>query len=344
MLALRSVSKDDIEDLYQLSGKVHFINLPHDKAIISEKLDKSVECFTSPSTELDENYYFFVLEDLEKRKVIGVSMIHAQHGTEREPHFFLKVAHEHKYSQTINTGFVHGTLKLGLDTNGPTEIGGLVVDPDYRGHPDKLGKQISFVRFLYMAMYPKRFRKVIHSELMPPLDADGNSPLWEALGRRFMNMNYSQADVLSRSNKEFILSLFPSENIYMTLLAPEVRESIGKVGKDTLPVKNMLEKIGFKYMNEVDPFDGGPHYRARLQDITPVKKFLKLRLVSEEEIGSGKNEELIISFPHEKYHFFALKIEARVDREKMLISIKNEFCDKFNLNADSQIFSIPFKI
>lgn len=261
MFILRSVTLDDLEDLYELSGKVLFINLPHDRDLIKNKIKLSVKAFKNPDKEFAKNYYIFALEDTKKNKVIGVSMIHAQHGTKKEPHFYLKVGQEQHFSKTINTGFTHGTLKLGLDYDGPTEIGGLVVTPEYRGNPDKLGKQISFVRFLYMGMYPQRFKPVVHSELMPPFDSEGNSPLWEALGRRFMNMDYNEADILSRNNKEFILSLFPSQNIYMTLLPMEARNAIGKVGADTLGVKKMLEDIGFQYTEEVDPFDGSTSCR-----------------------------------------------------------------------------------
>jgi arginine N-succinyltransferase len=34
----------------------------------------------------------------------------------------------------------------------------------------------------------------------------------------------------------------------------------------------MLKKIGFEYKNQVDPFDGGPHLWANVEDILPVKK------------------------------------------------------------------------
>lgn len=338
MFALRSVSLNDLNDLYELSGKVLFINLPHDKAIIEKKIKRSIECFNSPSSDLSENYYFFVLEDISKKKVIGVSMIHAQHGTEKEPHFFLRVASEHKYSQTINTGFVHGTLRLGLDTNGPTEIGGLVVSPDYRGNDQKLGKQISFVRFLYMGMNKNRFKDTVHSELMPPLDANGNSPLWEAIGRRFMNMNYDEADVLSRSNKEFILSLYPSDNIYMTLLPYEARNAIGKVGNDTLPVKNMLEKIGFQYTSEVDPFDGGPHYRCKLTDIKPIKNFIskKIDLDAKEEPALN----YLISFKKGDIPFYAIKTKLAFSENG--ISLPHEIVQKFNLDENTEIVGIPF--
>src|SRR5690606_11836023 len=103
--------------------------------------------------------------------------------------------------------------------------------------------------------------------------------LWEAIGRRFLNMEYHDADLLSRENREFILNLFPSDTIYGTLLPPEARNAIGKVGPETEPVKRMLESIGFCYTQEVDPFDGGPHYRARLKDITLVRDMIAGEIV-----------------------------------------------------------------
>lgn len=310
MFILRNAKLSDLDDLYELSGKVLFINLPHDKEIIESKIKASLKSFHNPSKDFARNYYIFVLEDTDVNRVIGVSMIHAQHGTEEEPHFYLKVSHENKYSSTINTGFVHGTLKLGLETDGPTEIGGLVVDPEYRGHSEKLGKQISFIRFLYMGLYPERFKSEIHSELMPPFDAFGKSPLWEAIGRRFMNMDYNEADLLSRSNKEFILSLFPADNIYMTLLPLEARNAIGKVGKDTEPVKKMLESIGFDYINEVDPFDGGPHYRCKLKDIKPIKNMLHAKLSFQKEVN--EDQRFLITFKHPEHDFFSLYVKGHL--------------------------------
>jgi arginine N-succinyltransferase len=338
---LRSVDIDDLDDLFELSGKVLFLNLPHNKKVIEEKIKRSLTCFQNPGPDLSNNYYFFVLEDIEKKKVIGVSMIHAQHGTEKEPHFFLRVSSENKYSQSINTGFVHGTLKLGLDTNGPTEIGGLVVDPAYRGNPNKLGKQISFVRFLYMAVNPERFKSVIHSELMPPFDKDGNSPLWEAIGRRFMNMNYDEADKLSRNNKEFILSLFPSDNIYMSLLSPTARNAVGKVGDDTLPVKKMLESIGFEYMMEVDPFDGGPHYRCDLDKISLVRNKM-VGKIGEFQFDENNSLPVLLSFKHKKFPFFTIQTIVCFNSEKSEFSLPSEIMRKYNLCVGTELFAIRF--
>jgi arginine N-succinyltransferase len=341
MFVLRSVRAEDLKDLYRLSSHMVFINLPSDEEIISSKIESSMKSFKHPSKDLSKNYYLFVLENHQSGEILGVSMIHAQHGTDHEPHFYLTVGQEAKFSQTINTGFVHGTLKLGLDYNGPTEIGGLILDPNYRGHKDKLGKQLSFVRFLFMGMHPERFKPMVHSELMPPFDKHGNSPLWEAIGRRFMNMNYNEADVLSRNNKEFILSLFPSENIYQTLLPMEAREAIGKVGKETEPVKKMLESIGFKYTYEVDPFDGGPHYRCPLKDIKPIKEKMTGLLITNKSYDRDKAREVIISLEHPEYDFFALRTYLQIHGDGQ-VSLDPQLIKELNLKLPQKITAIPF--
>ena len=341
MFVLRAVQPKDLKDLFKLSNIMNFINLPADEELINSKIESSMRSFKNPGNDLSKNYYIFVLEDYEAGEILGVSMIHAQHGTENEPHFYLSVGQEAKFSQTINTGFVHGTLKLGLDTNGPTEIGGLILNPEYRGHKDKLGKQLSFVRFLFMGMQPERFKPMIHSELMPPFDKYGNSPLWEAIGRRFMNMNYQEADILSRSNKEFILSLFPSENIYQTLLPMEAREAIGKVGKETEPVKRMLESIGFRYTYEVDPFDGGPHFRCPLKDIKPVREKITGLLITNKSFQAEKAREVIISLEHPDHDFFAVRTLLQVHGDGQL-SLDPQLVKELNLKLPQKVTAIPF--
>lgn len=341
MYILRSVQPNDLKDLYKLSTNMVFINLPADEDMIRSKIDSSMKSFKNPSSDLSKNYYIFVLENFETGHILGVSMIHAQHGTENEPHFYMSVGQEAKFSQTINTGFVHGTLKLGLDTNGPTEIGGLILDPEHRGSKDKLGKQLSFVRFLFMATSPERFKPMIHSELLPPFDKHGNSPLWEAVGRRFLNMNYTEADLLSRNNKEFILSLFPSENIYQTLLPMEARESIGKVGKETEPVKKMLESIGFKYTYEVDPFDGGPHYRCPLKDIKPVKEKITGLLITNKSFDEEKAREVLISLEHPDHDFFAIRALLQVHGDGQL-SMDPQLMKDLNITLPQKVTAIPF--
>jgi arginine N-succinyltransferase len=264
------VRTTDLKDLHSLASQFHLLNLPADKKILAEKIERSVASFNGDLAK-EKAEYLFVVEDLEQEMVVGSSLIMAKHGNEDIPHTYFKLIRKNKFSENLGIGFIHQVLQFREDTDGPTEIGGLLIDRSYRRRPEKLGRQISMIRFLYMGMYSGDFEKRILCELTPPLGDGGRSEFWEALGRRFTGLPYQEADLLSQQNREFISSLFPEEDIYLALLDSKARLVLGRVGEETVPAQHLLESIGFKYLNEVDPFDGGPHYGVDLADISIVK-------------------------------------------------------------------------
>jgi arginine N-succinyltransferase len=198
-------------------------------------------------------------------------MVIAQYGRRDTPFISLEVKKEEKYSQMLDRHFEHKLLRLTFNYHGPTEIGGLIVLPEYRKVAERLGQLISYVRFLFIAMHRADFQDEVVAELLPPLEADGTSYLWEALGRHFTGLTYQEADKLSKKNKEFIRSLFPLVDIYAALLPTQAQEVIGVVGPQTKGVEKLLRRVGFRYANRVDPFDGGPEFRARTDEITLVQ-------------------------------------------------------------------------
>ncbi len=312
MILLREIQEGDLDSLAKFAQIPGFINLQDDRDFLREKIGRSVSSFNDQLPNKFDGKYIFVAEELETRRVLGTSMIAAQHGTTDSPHFYFEVSSEEKFSETINTGFIHGTLKLKYDTNGPSEIGGLVLDPDYRNSDARVGRQISFVRFLFVGLNRARFKRKILAELLPPLNKKGQSPLWEAIGRRFTNMDYWEADQLCQKNKEFIFSLFPTGKIYTTFLPAEARNAIGKVGKDTEPVMHMLRKIGFAYKNQVDPFDGGPHLWANIDEILPVKKLAQYTVLPDSGLTTGDQRDAGLLCPAQQKpgQFRAVAIQA----------------------------------
>jgi arginine N-succinyltransferase len=267
---LRGARRDDVKGLVDLASQFSLLNLPADKKILGDKVERSIASFGGELTKREAEYVF-VVEDLEAEAIVGSSLILAKHGTEDVPHYFFKLIKENRFSEDLGIGFIHQILQFKEDTNGPSEIGGLLVDRAYRRRPEKLGKQVSLVRFLYMGMAQNEFEKRVLCELTPPLTDGGRSEFWEALGRRFTGLPYQEADMISQGNKEFIGSLFPKEDIYLCLLDSKARLVMGRVGVETRPAQHLLESIGFEYLHEVDPFDGGPHYGADVANISIVK-------------------------------------------------------------------------
>lgn len=285
MILIREVQVKDLDALEHFAQIPGMYNLPSDRDQLKEKIARSQQSFSLFHEDREENKFVFIADDLEGGNAVGTSMIASKHGTERSPHFYFEVDKEERFSKTINTGFIHGTLELKFDVDGPSELGGLVIDPEFRKAEEKIGRQISFVRFLFLAMNRGLFESKLIAELLPPLNRKGLSPLWEAIGRRFTNMDYWEADDLCQKSKEFIFSLFPAGRIYTTFLSAEARNAIGRVGRDTEPVAHMLKKIGFEYTNQVDPFDGGPHLWAEVERIVPVKKCANYEYVPDRGLG-----------------------------------------------------------
>jgi arginine N-succinyltransferase len=283
---IREATPPDLDQLTAVARHLDTINLPNDPAILARILDASRRSFDG-ELPVFEREYIFVLEDTAARKLVGTSIIHAQHGTRRAPHIFFEVFADERYSATLDRHFVHQCLRIGYNYNGPTEIGGLILLPEYRGRPEALGKLLSYVRFLYIGLHRDRFRDEVLSELLPPLEPDGRSLLWECLGRHFTGLSYQEADRLSKDNKEFIRSLFPEGAMYTALMPREVREVIGIVGPQTRGVEKMLRAIGFSYAERIDPFDGGPHFTARTDEVTLVRATRRARVIAG-EAAEGK--------------------------------------------------------
>lgn len=267
---VRAATRRDAEGLQRLARHLNSVNLPDNSDAIAELVDISERSFEGSITEPLRRQYVLVVEDLARSEVVGTSMVLARLGSREAPYIYFDVRREEKYSATLDKHFAHTVLSTTYSYDGPTELGGLVVDPRYRGRPERVGLLASYARFLLVATRRSDFRDELLAELLPPFEPDGSSLLWEAVGRRFTGLSYQHADKLSSSNKDFIRDLFPAR-IYATLLAPEAQGVIGQVGPATLGVAKMLTRLGFQYAERVDPFDGGPHYLATTEEVPLVR-------------------------------------------------------------------------
>src|SRR5450631_2511584 len=215
---IRGAGPADEEQLLAVAQHLNTVNLPAERSAIRTILDVSQRSFTGAIKDPKRREYVFVLVDLEHERIVGTSMIIAQLGRRDAPYIYLDVIDEERYSATLDRHFKHTTLSIGYSYNGPTEIGGLILLPEYRKVPERLGLFISYVRFMFLKIHRDLFRDEVLAELLPPLEPDGTSHLWNALGRHFTDLTYAEADRLSKKNKEFIRSLFPEAPIYATLM------------------------------------------------------------------------------------------------------------------------------
>lgn len=353
MYLIRRVEVRDLDILLKLAKMVHFINLPADKEIVAEKIDRSLASFravqedqaldvraTDRSAVGSSPLFMFVLEDDTTGNCLGTSMIVARMGGPGHPNISFELHKRHFFSEDLQQGTSHTIAELMLDESGPSEIGGLILGPSYRGHPGKLGKQLSMIRFHFMGLHRKVFADRVLAEMMAPITADGQNTLWEYLGRRFINLPYTEADKFCQRSREFMISLLPREPIYLSLLAPEARKLVGQVGPDTVPARKMLEDLGFKYTNRVDPFDGGPHLEALTDQIPLVRETRRLPLAGVCDRDACQQSGFV-SVEHEEGEFFAGYAPFRLVDGESALEMPSEFAEHIRVRAGDEVGMTP---
>ena len=294
MLYLRPIERGDLDDLVALARQLDSVNLPSDRAFLHERIERSLRSFSEQLGDGETGVYVFVLVDDEAGRCIGTSSILAKAGTPEAPYYWLEVSTEERRSRELGRRFDHQRLQLRSSEDGPTEIGGLILDPGYRRHPRKCGKALSVVRFAYMSLYPERFERQVIAEMLSPFEASGENLLWEAFGARFTGMSYREADRLSGRSKQFIADLFPRDPVYATLFPDKVQAVIGQPNESAVAAVRILEHVGFQYMHHVDPFDGGPYYGAARDAITSVAQRRELVLPGAVPEAATRDEDELV--------------------------------------------------
>lgn len=267
---IRPIAPGDLDDLYEMarSAGVGVTTLPADHELLRDRIERSVLSFAR-QIEPELASYLFALEDTAAGRIVGVCGIDSRVGLD-------EVWYNYRLSNTVNSSRELGvhvqnpTLYLTNDMTNCSELCTLFLDQEWRG--DGRGPLLSRSRFHFLAEFPELFSEKIFAELRGVSDEDGRSPFWEALGRRFFNMDFYQADMLTgRGNKSFIAELMPKHPIYLALLNDEAREVVGQVHDNTRPALRMLEAEGFNFNGLLDIFDAGPVIEAFTHTIRAIR-------------------------------------------------------------------------
>lgn len=265
---IRPTDLDDLHGMAQAAG-IGVTTLPADRDLLAERIDRSAASFAR-RIEPELASYLFAMEDTEVGRIVGVCAIDARVGLD-------EVWYNYRLSITVNSSRELGvhvqnpTLYLTNEMTNCSELCTLFLDQDWRG--DGNGPLLSRSRFLFLADFRDLFSEKIFAEMRGYSDPDGRSPFWDSLGRRFFNMDFHQADMLTgRGNKSFIAELMPKHPIYLALLSSQAREVVGKVHDNTGPALRMLEHEGFNFNGLVDIFDAGPVIEAFSHNIRAIRE------------------------------------------------------------------------
>lgn len=271
MLVVRPAKFSDLDaicNLAKLAGP-GFTSLAVGREALSKRLEKSVKSFEGPSTITPDNIYILMLEDTTKNDIVGLSAVKAQVGI-NDPFFNFRVLKTAQKSSVTGSRFDMEVLVLVNQYAGATEVGSLFIKGGYRG--SGAGRLISQARYMLIAAEKERFGEQIISELRGHVNDKGESPFWDAIGRKFFRMDFKEADQISaEKDNQFILDLMPKHPIYVALLPSAAREVIGKTHPAGVGAKHYLEAEGFRYDGTIDIFDAGPSLTVPRDDLRTIR-------------------------------------------------------------------------
>jgi len=271
MMMIRPIRYSDIDDFLALveTVGVGVTTLQADRELLAERIELSENSFAQTISVKSSNF-MFALEDTTKGKIVGVSAIESYIGA-NDVWYSYRIGNSIHASKELGVRSKNKTLFLTNDLTGCSEVCSLFLDANYR-HGNN-GRLLSKCRFLFMREYPHLFNEKVIAEMRGFSDADGRSPLWESLGRKFFHMEFSEADYLSAlGNKSFVAELMPKHPIYVSFLSEEAQKIIGKVHDNTRPALAMLKKEGFNFNGYIDIFDGGPIIEAFVGNVRAMQE------------------------------------------------------------------------
>ncbi len=268
-MIIRAARRDDLKKLMALAAKAGqgMTTLPKDDAAWIERVEASLTSFARPLEALSAETYLLVMEEADGT-LSGVSAIYTNLG-HGQPFYSYRLSKHAARAPEIGVSCEASVLSLVNDFHGFAEIGTLFMDPALRG--GGRGTLLSYSRFMLMAAQRERFGPQVMAEMRGWTDAEGRSPFWEAVGRKFFKLDFAEADARSGISNRFIADLMPKVPIYTELLPDEAQAVIGLTHDKTRPARALLEKQGFRFRNQVDVFDAGPCMEADLENIPLIR-------------------------------------------------------------------------
>lgn len=281
-LLLRPVASADLDALQGLAAAAGpgIGSLRDDRAGLARRIEQSLQAFhTEDEDTSGEERYLFVLQagaaaGTGAAPLLGCAGIAARAGFGSR---FYSYRNEFIVASSAALGLTQRTHTLHLchDLTGSTLLTSFYIVP---GAPEAAAQLLSRGRLLFLALHAQRFSDRIVAEFPGLLQADGASPFWDAVGRRFFDMGYPQAEALAGGrSKAFIAGLMPQSPLYVPLLPEAAQSAIGQLHPDGELPFQILCNEGVDADSYIDIFDGGPSAEGRLQALASVRAARALR-------------------------------------------------------------------
>ena len=280
---LRTAVSADIDGVLALAiaGGSGLTNLPPDRDMLANRVHTSERAITDATAREAGAAIMLVVE--RESRIVAVSGIFPRVGAEW-PFYSYRLTRQANRSLAVGRVKAQTLLNLVNDFDGEAEVGMLFVDPGMRG--SALGALAARGRYLFIAAHRDWFGRRVMAELRGWQDANGHSPVWEAIGRHFYDMDFHEADRTGAlTGNQFIADLGPRYPLYLSLLPAAAQKALGQPHDDGRPAYEMLITEGFHAGDYVDIFDGGPTVVADIDMVKTIREAERVEMAGVTENG-----------------------------------------------------------
>ena len=337
MWVIRAVKISDLDALDALvqSATRGLTTLQLDRDRLLDRVEQSVFAFSRSGTSPRGEPFVLVLTNDETGELVGTSTVYTKTGG-YQPFYAYKLTESKHLSEILGVSQTRTYLELQRIHDGPSEIGSLFLRGIYRG--SGWGRWLSLSRFALMAMRPNRFADRMIAEMRGLQDEDGRVVFFQAVAQKFIPVEFNVVDTMSTISKQFIEEMMPMHPIYLDLLPSEIRESIGRVHKETEPALKLLKSEGFQVTDLVDIFDAGPVVSCETKKIKAVGRTREVsvsRLL--DQAPEGRADTILCSWANT----FTSVLTSVIDEGDEGIAIASDVASALELDAGSTCYLMP---
>ena len=294
MFVVRPVELSDIDALEKLAaGSMPGVHtLPRTRDRIAASVERSIASFAAHVDIPSEESYLFVLEQQASGEIVGTAAIFAQAGS-NGTYFSFRNDVIQQVSRDLNISHSVHALTLCSELTAYSQLSGF-----YLANRSSAGLEaglLSRARLLFAVLAPHRFGDRFFVPLAGVTDKNGQSPFWEALGRKFFKMDFLDAEKVigGARNRTLIVELMPHYPVYVPLLPGDAQAAMGQIHGDGELAFNLLTEEGFEADDYIDIFDGGPILQAHKNSLRSFNGSMMRRVLHAQ---AGNSSDLMVTY------------------------------------------------
>ncbi len=334
---VRPVAMKDIPALEvlarQASRGVH--TLPRTPENLQRAVKRSLDSFAAQVEFQGEESYMFVLEDTASAEVLGSATIFATAGS-NGTYFAFRNDVVQQVSRDLGISHNVHALSLCSELTACSQLSSFFV---LDGAATVAATLLSRARLLFAALAPQRFGDRFFVSLAGVSDEKGQSPFWDALGRKFFQMDFLDAEhaVEGARNRTLIVELMPHYPVYVPLLPAAAQAVLGQIHPQAELPFALLTAEGFAADEYIDIFDGGPILLAHRDSLRTVQQARRCRVQLSSQPAQEGAPWLVCNAQQQQFR--ALTVHTVMQHDALLLSQTQ--LDALQLAPGAQVLCVP---